>query len=288
MIKGLPWCVWSWGLVACVACSETVTRPAPAGDCEVEACDDYRVPPGAGVAAGRDGAAGAGGEGGGGGMPPPQAGVLAGSVRVVTEPDLSGNEVPDEPVQVGSTGAQQTLVSVDADADGTFRLEGVMSTAPLWVAVGALEGSEAGRFMTTLQAVDSTQSQFVELLLVPRALMAEIASASYLINPRELEPGRGHAIITFVGPNGSRQSGVQIIAPDADDAAVAYDAGDIYSDASDRTATRGTAILLNMPASAYPGSTLPISAELAGVTYDTPIRVARDAVTIVEATIGAP
>src|SRR3954453_10239879 len=75
------------GVVAAAACSDTVSRPAPAVDCTDPACASSHLSTGlAELGGGFTGAAGSTS------MPPPAGSAeLAGNVQVVVEPDLSHN-----------------------------------------------------------------------------------------------------------------------------------------------------------------------------------------------------
>src|SRR5688572_27288670 len=97
------------GLVAAgYACSETVERPGPLGDCRGDDCPQVGGgPPPIGVGSGAAGSSGAAGQGGGGGMPPPQAGTLAGTVRSIVEPDLATPGTLDSAVEIRAAGATQ-------------------------------------------------------------------------------------------------------------------------------------------------------------------------------------
>jgi hypothetical protein len=79
---------------------------------------------------------------------------------------------------------------------------------------------------------------------------------------------------------------VRVVDPTLEDAAIAYDAGDVYSDQLDETANRGAVVLMNMPAVAYPGALINVTVTLDGVSYSTPVRIARGAVTVVNAQLG--
>jgi len=275
-------------LTAGLSCSETATRPDPIGDCDDPACPQLpSVPPTSiGSGSGAEGNSGSGGEGGGGGLPPPQVGTLAGSVRTIIEPDLLSDSGLDGSVEIRAAGATQNEISTESELDGTYRLDGVLPSTELWVAVGAFQTPPAPPFMDTLQVVDATMAGFVDLLVMRQSVMDDIAQVSFMNDPLELDPLRGHVILSFIDQNGAPVSGVQVVEPGIDEAAIAYDAGDVYSDQLEETASRGTVVLVNMSAPAYPGGLISVSVTLDGVSYSTPIRTAAGAVTVVSAQIG--
>ncbi len=269
-------------------CSETEPRPSVAGDCNDEDCTEVRqVPPALGGGAmASGGGSGSGGAAGGGGFPAPQVGTLAGSVRMIVEPDLLGVRSLDGTVEVRAPGATEPEINGQTASDGSFRLVGVSENDELWVAVGAFEDPPSNVFMDTLQVVDSTVASFNDLLVMRRSVMDEIASVAFS-NLTEPDPNRGHAIISFVDAQGNGVAGVRLRFPVPEDVSIAYDTGDIYSDQFDETSSRGTVVLFNLVASAYPGGPTNVIADVGGEDYDLDIRVASGSVTIVSAATGA-
>ena len=137
--------------------------------------------------------------------------------------------------------------------------------------------------MDTLQSVDSAAEKAVTLLVMRRSVMEEIALTSFFNAPLELDPNRGHALLTFVDDLGTPLSGVRLTFPSPDDVGVAYDTGDIYSDAEIQTSVRGTVALLNLAAATYPGSLTSIVAELRSQPdrqFRAGLRVAASSVTV--------
>jgi hypothetical protein len=294
------WVAWRLLLPALVAapilangCSDDVTRPGLASDCNDPECIEARgngvpsTPP----SSMSPGSAGAAGAAGGGGMPDPGAGTLSGSVLEITTADLirTGNLQGNVEVRAPSadTRATRPLVTEPA-ADGTYRLDGVQVGEAVWVGVGSFANPPNGTFIDTLQAVNSSRSGLVNLLVVRRQVMIDVASASFLNNPIELDPTLAQVVVRFVDENGLALEGVQIQLPAADQVPTAYDAGDIYSDALDATSTRGMAVLANLPAPAYPGGPTSIVAVLDGTPFTTEIQVASGAVTLVSAVVPVP
>ncbi|HKO93872.1 MAG TPA: hypothetical protein VJU61_22115, partial [Polyangiaceae bacterium] len=202
-----------------------------------------------------------GGTAGSTGMPPAVT-TLAGNVRRIIEADLVASGPPNAPVQVRAAGALGTEVVATPAADGSFSLAGVLSETAGWAAVGAFTDPPTEPFMDTLQGVDTAAEAPVTLLVMPRAVMDDIALTSFFTTPLELDPNRGHAILTFVDELGNPLPGVRLTFPSPDDVGIAYDAGDIYSDAEIETSVRGTVVLLNLAAATYPGSLSSVVAEL--------------------------
>jgi hypothetical protein len=205
---------------------------------------------------------------------------------MIVEPDLLGLRSLEGTVEVRAPGAAEPEIIDETSADGTFRLEGVSQNGALWVAVGAFDEPPSDVFMDTLQVVDSTQARFNDLLVMRRSVMDDIASVAFTSG--ELDPNRGHAIISFVDAQGNGVPGVRLRFPAPADANIAYDTGDIYSEQFDETSTRGTVVLLNLTAPAYPGGPTNVIADVGGEDYTLDIRIASNSVTIVSASTGAP
>jgi hypothetical protein len=278
---------WFYGLIlVAISCErDEAPRPDPIADCNEPECTvngngSPFVPigvmsPGGGGASGGGGAAGAAG---GGGLPPPGVGTLAGSVRAVVEPDLSASRNLDQILEVHAAGANEDEVVAETTASGTFRLEGVQPIPLLWVGVGPFDDSLTGTFMNTLQPVDASVASNLELLVARRSVMDQVAQ-TFMSNP-ELDPDAGHIIVRFVNESGIGVGGVSITFPEPEPVAIGYDAGDIYSDQTLETATRGTVVLLNLPAAAYPGGLTSVVAESSLEPIDLNFRVASGSVTI--------
>jgi hypothetical protein len=271
------------------ACGEDVTRPGLASDCNDPECIEARgssMP--TSPSSSSPGTAGAAGSGG---MPDPGAGTLSGSVLQLSSPDLTSTTSLQGDVEVraksADTSATMPLVTEPA-ADGRYRLEGVELGQAVWVGVGAFEDPPSGDFVDTLQAVDSTRSDFVNLLVVPREVLADVVSASFITNPIEIDPNLSQVVIHFVDEDGLSLDGVQIDFPSADQVPTAYDAGDTYSDALDATSTRGLALLANLPAPPYPGGPTSIVATRDGASFTTQLQVVRGGVTLVAAVVPLP
>jgi hypothetical protein len=293
VVRGAPWAALAATPITGGACREETTRPVLASDCNDPACVDAR---GSGVVsaprgAGPVGAAGAAGAAGGGGMPEPTEGTLAGSVLQVVTSDLTSAVSLQGDVEIRSPSTDPTVdepLVAEPALDGTYRLEGVEVGKVVWVAVGAFQDPPSGPFIDTLQAVDSTRASFVNLLVVRRDVLTDVASASFINSPVELDPTRSQVVVHFVDEDGLALEGVQVQFPPPDQVPTAYDDGDIYTDALDATSTRGMAVLANLNAPPYPGGSTTIVANLDGATFTTEIQIAAGALTVVSAVIEQP
>jgi hypothetical protein len=200
-------------------------------------------------------------------------------VSVIVDTDVTGVGPLDGAIEVRTaTGAQ---VSAEPAVDGSFRLEGVEPTSPLWVGTGVFDDDTTGLFMDTVQAVDSTVEEFVNLLVMRRSVMEEITQIGFMSDPVELNPARGHAVITFVDPSGRLLPAVRVTLPGDAAARLAYDLGDIYSDQTPGTSSRGIAVVVNANASAFPGTIVPVDVEVQGEVRDFNVRFARGSVTVI-------
>src|SRR5207253_2989956 len=140
------------------------------------------------------------------------------------------------------------------DAGGVFSLQDVATDPLVWVGVGAFDGSSAGFYMDTLQAVDDTADSSVDLAVMQRTGMEDIVQT--FTSAPTLDPKRGHAIIELLDSGGIPIPDLTVTYPLAGGVTVGYDLGDISSDQIGRTAGRGTVVLLNVLATPYPGGTL--------------------------------
>jgi hypothetical protein len=248
-------------LFLALACSDQEERPPVASDCNEPPCVEVRAgattmsvvallpEPGGGEA----------GSGGSGNPPPSQ---LQGSVRRIVEPDLFGTDPPNAAVEIRAPGANGTVVVAGVAADGSFSMPGVLPQEQAWVAVGNFTDPPSGTFMDTYQRVNTAVQQPVELAVMQQTVMEQIAQGSFFETPRQLQNDRGHAIVQFIDEFGAPVIGVSLTYPTADDAGIAYDSGDLYSDLLTETSVRGTVVLLNLSAAPYPGGSTSIVAHV--------------------------
>jgi hypothetical protein len=276
----------AWGARALVsmlaACQDAEPRPGPALDCDDSACIDARSN-GAQVPTG-NGDGGSGGSAGGGNMPGAGGSTLAGTVREILSSDLVTSESLQGQVEVRAPND----VTAETGAGGMFRLDGVERGPAVWVGVGTFEDPPEEPFMDTLQAVDSARDNVVDLLVIRRDVMRDLAAQSFLNDTVEIDPAGAHIILRFVGEDGRPLEGVHVALPDPALVSTAYDNGDGYSDALEATSTRGMAVLLNLAAARYPGTPTGIVAEVDAEQFTTELRVAAGAVTVVTAVVPDP
>lgn len=279
-----PWLLALSALGVYWACQEDEERPAGAGDCaECVGMPGYSpvssVPLGMGGSAGVGGGTGSGGQGGGAG-----SGTLVGNIDAIVEPDLATSDV-GAVVKVRAAGQVEEQVSVDADLDGSFVLEGVELNPSLWVGVGAFENDPSSLFMDTLQLANGQRAQPVDLLVMRRPVFEQLVQAGFTSNPVELSPALGHVILRFLDGEQQGIPGVTLVTPAPADTSVTYDLGDTFSDLSTETAARGTMVLLNLPAAAYPGTATTVTTTVNGLRRDIDVRTALGAVTLITTVI---
>jgi hypothetical protein len=275
----VPWLFALAALGIYLACREEEERPAGVGDCDgcvgpigYAPITNVPLPMGGSGGAGP----GTGGDGGGAGT-----GTLVGNVDAVVEPDLSSADV-GQVVSVRAAGQMEDQVIVDAALDGSFRLEGVERSAVLWVGTGTFSNDPASLFMDTLQVVNGQRGLPVELLVMRRPVFEQIVQAGFTSNPVELAQDRGHVILRFQDRDSQGISGISLVAPAPEDTSVTYDLGDTFSDLATETAARGTMVLINLPATAYPGSATTVTTtNVDGLRRDVDVRTAAGAVTLV-------
>jgi len=274
-------------------CSEAETRPGLIADCNEPEClrgGPPDTPPSSST--GNGGGAGTGGDGGegGSGMPAPSAGTLTGNILELYTSDLrttQGFSSGEVEVRAPDTEGDGT-VTTTPEANGSYRLEDVQVGAAVWVGVGAFEAPPEEPYIDTLQAVNTSQSASANLFVMRRDVLRDVAANAFITNPLELDPDGAHVVVRFVTSGGVPIEGVTVIYPSPGDVAVAYDAGDTYSDALDETSTRGTALLMNLSAPPYPGRTETLVAELDGRQFNAQIQLSRSAITILSAVVPDP
>jgi hypothetical protein len=276
-----------------VACEEDEeSRPPLVGDCNDPACVEARqgVPvtvigvipdvPG--------GDAGAGGAGGGGGMPPPSVGTLGGTVFEIVATDLQTRQNLSGQVEVrapSASGGAADPVIANTDSSGNFRLDGILASPVTWVGAGNFRNPPIEPYMDTLQAVDATSGQFVNLAVARRDAVRDAVSIAFMGDSLDFDPGLAHLALRFVRSNGVPIAGVHISVPSPEQVPTAYDAGDAFTSALEATSERGMALLVNMPAAAYPGVITTVVAELDGVQLSLEVQLAAGALTNVSAVV---
>lgn len=278
------------GAVALVlACDEDEVRPGLVADCNDPACVETRngVPVIVGVGI-PDGEAGAGG---GGGMPAPGVGTIAGTVLELAASDLltRQNLAGGIEVRAARAGGTSTDPVIDeTDQSGAFRLEGIAASEVTWVGAGNFRSPPAEPYMDTLQAVDATTGDFVNLLVARRDAVGEAVSVAFMSDGVELDPALAQVAVRFIRENGVPLEGVRITFPTPEQVPTAYDAGAIFSSALEQTSDRGMALLVNMPAAPYPGIGTSIVAELDGQQLTAQLQIAAGTLTVVSAVVPDP
>jgi hypothetical protein len=278
-----------------VACEEEEPRPELVADCNDPACVGVRTGvPVSVVGVGADlagGEAGAGGAAGGAGMPPPAVGTLAGTVLEIAAADLQTRQNLSGQVEVrapsASGGAAEPVIAT-TEAGGAFRLDGILASEVTWVGAGNFRNPPIEPYMDTLQAVDATSGQFVNLAVARRDAVRDAVSIAFMGDSLDFDAGLAHLSLRFVRPNGVPIAGVQILVPPPEQVPTAYDAGDIFTSALEETSERGMALLVNMPAAPYPGVITTIVAELDGMQLSAEVQLAAGALSVVSAVVPEP
>ena len=291
------WAAWGAAVVGVLApigaCGdEDVVRPAYVTDCNEQACIDARDGlPVDFIGAEPSTPGGEAGAGGGGGMPPAGVGTLAGTVLELSASDLQTRQSLLGGVEVRAAragGPSDDPVSDETDASGTFRLEGVATARVTWVGVGDFASPPVEPYMDTLQAVDATSGDFVSLLVARRDAVRDAVAVAFMGEGVELDPALAHIAIRFVRASGAPIPDVHIEFPRVDQVPTAYDAGDAFSSALNATSDRGMALLVNMQAAPYPGSTTSVIAALDDRQFGAELQIAAGALTIVSAVVPEP
>lgn len=201
-----------------------------------------------------------------------KAQTLRGSVLAVRSADLSQTtKLSGFDVRVVAMGSREQATVFSGTP---FAL--ALTKLPSWLRVEAPESpKDAADWLTTLQAVGSTQLP-VELLLMERQALSDVSEALEL-NPVALDPTRGHALLHFIGGDGEavRDATVEVAA-----GLIAYDTGATFSDAVPATGGRGAVALFNAPASPAPGREFPVRVTSGAVTTTVQVPLVTDAVTL--------
>jgi hypothetical protein len=231
------------------------------------------------------------GAGGGGGMPGPGVGSLAGTVLELAASDLQTRRNLLAGVQVraaAASGPSTEPVIDETDVNGAFRLDGIAVARGTWVGVGAFASPPVEPYMDTLQAVDATNDQLVNLLVARRDAVRDAVAVGFMGEGVELDPARAHVAIRFVRASGVPIPDVHIAFPTFDQVPTAYDAGDAFNSAVDATSDRGMALLVNIQAPPYPGGVTSIVAELDDQRLSAELQIAAGALTVVSAVVPDP
>ena len=258
------------GLAALCAlgCQESDARPPPSASCSVpdSGCGPY--PPG-GSGGGRDGGAD-GGRSDSGANPLAE---LVGTV-VALGSDFS-TELPfPGTATIHAEARRGGFVSTGFDGQNAFRLGGIRVAEMTWV--GVKPAAANGPTLATLQALDTRSDSTVELA----AIQAEAIDFIYQLVtlPITRQAGAGQVVVFFVD-DAAPDTPVEGLTVHIDGAeTVIYDADGTYTDVTTATGTRGTALVANVPAEAFPGSVHNLAWSGAAAGFQE-IRIAADSVT---------
>jgi hypothetical protein len=285
-------------LGAYLACKEEEQRPPGVADCP-DGCLGGPSPirDANSGSLGMGGSAGAGGSGSGGSAGAAGSaaagaagsstgeGTLSGTIDTVSESLGATTELAGT-VQVQAPGADGDQVITTSQPNGGFVLPGIIPVPNLWVGVGPFNADPNSTFVDTLQVVDATRSTPVSLLVMSRSTLQQLVVDSFMVSPVELDPQRGHVVLRFVNDQRQGIPGVTLTMPPPAATSVAYDLGDqIYSDTQTETGARGTLVLVNLAASAYPGVATTITAQVRGASRNVDVHVAAGALTLVTTVI---
>jgi len=253
--------------------------PPAVDECEQRTCDTdgpTRVPISGGVSGSNEpspgGTPGTNAGGAPGSDEEPDGGgklYLRGTVEVATSVDLQTLlELDDMRVRLQAVSPDGTESETSFGAGELFELE--ISGWPVRVAVHQTTGDPS--LMDTIQWVQQGQTV---VIAVERNVIQDIADS--LTAAPLLDAERGHALITIVDSGGQPRSGASL---SVNDGIVGYDIGLLYSDAETQTAERGSAVLVNVPASPPPGTEVDVRARLGGETQTMKLHLAQDSITL--------
>lgn len=228
----------AWGgLGALVACKADEERAPPIQSCSPDEPGCVVIPPGGG------GGGKGGGSGDGGVLPDGSAATsVSGSVIALTGDDFVTGTAYGDPATITAEGAAGSDISAKYDGQ-TFSLSGVLVGLGVW-----FDATPNGQvFLPTLQPVNTTIDQPVDLLIVQGSTFDLIYSVLSLPTQREI--GRAHVMLRFVdATNGQPLAGVKV-SHQTD--VVAYDAAGSWSDLETGTGALGMAVIVNAQAQAF-------------------------------------
>lgn len=258
------------GVVLVAGCSSKEAAPAPMlGDCEGEGCK-----PSGGNGGGTKPGDGAGGSD----SPDASTSVtVSGTVVSTVDHDFANVAAYTGVAVVHARGKAGADVFADTAA-GQFTVDDV-ATGLNWF---ALEDRQTQRnLMPTLQpvVVDADEPQAQVVGVEQQAFSAVLAG----LNPTQIPlDSNAHAILFFVNEGGQPVKGVTLTGW-AHAETVAYDSVPAYEVASPpdsfSTGEKSTALLINIPAGPFPGSSVDIRFQVSGEDFTAPVQVASGYVT---------
>lgn len=270
-----------------LGCSSKSTHAPPANnECSVPPCGPSGL---TGGSQGGSGSGGSGGSGASGGISPDSGPAASGDASTasltgallvfddqgfaVTRPfSGAGTVTVFDP---GSPAIRHTATFSGSSYSATVPLAN-----PLWVGIQSTTSSEV---LPTLMEVDGTKPTAADVGFAQTAML-ELIFSGLQSNPQTMQSTRAQLVVRFVDSAGAPLSGVQLLLAPAG-AVVAYDNGSLYSDLPAFAATqgRGAVVVLNAPASPWPGGKVTVNYQ-----HGTPavlgafdVYLARGAVTVV-------
>jgi hypothetical protein len=239
-------------VVLAPACSEPVERkPATCEGCGAFTGGGIGVPPAAGgssgTGGGKSGAAGA-----------ESAVTLTGNVILIDDFALKTGPLLDDPATLRAEAKGGGNVTGNWNGMDPFVIEDVLSDPFIWVHITPSSASVALPTLvpmnTAAPAAGGTVTQ--NLGVVSSLLIDTILNV--LTVPVFRDPSKGILVLEVRKADGTPRPGVTVTAPTAE--TVVYGAAGTFTDDATQTDNSGLVLLVNVPASAWPGT-------LIGVTF---------------------
>lgn len=235
-------------------CSEPTERtPATCQGCGIVTGGGIGVPTGTGGGAGTGNAQA--------GMAGARAGVtLTGNVLLLNDFSLqSGPLLIDDPVTLKAQAKGGGSVTGTWDGLAPYELVNVLSDPLVWVSLTPT--NVVTQALPTLSPVDTTQPTangrvMVDLAVIDRTLVDTILDI--LTVPVLRDESKAILILEVTRGDGTPLPGVTVTAPTAE--TIVYGAAGTFTDDETQTDNSGLVLLVNVPASAWPGT-------LVGVTF---------------------
>jgi hypothetical protein len=234
-------------------CSEPTERtPATCQGCGVVTGGGIGLPPGSGGGAGTSGQAGMAGA---------TAGVtLTGNVLLLDDFSLqSGSLLIEDPVTVRAQAKGGGSMEGTWNGIAPYEIENVLSDPLVWVSLTPV--NLVTRALPTLSPVDTSNPAAngrvtVDLAVIDRTLVDTILDI--LTVPVLRDESKAILILEVTRGDGTPLPGVTVTAPTAE--TIVYGAAGTFTDDAEETDNSGLVLLVNVPASAWPGT-------LVGVTF---------------------
>ncbi|HWA74854.1 MAG TPA: hypothetical protein VG937_21070 [Polyangiaceae bacterium] len=259
--------------LSALACQESEPHPPLADPCAPgEGCSL-----GVGQVGGPSSTGGstAGGNGAGGSAGA-NAGVVSGTVVDLID-DTFVSSIPfGNPAIVEAQSSSGSLISASWNGNDPFQLAGIEPSTTAWVSVRPTVGTGSLR---TLHPIATNIARTVDLGLVRADTIDAIFSI--LTVPSQRAASTAQAVLVFTKTSGASVNGVAGVKATLGDAAfTAYANGAVWSSDVAGTSSSGLAVVGNIPATAFPGSSKRIFLSGTGSGF-IDIRVVADAVSLV-------